>query len=48
MARVSLVRGDDRKANLRKALELIQDEIDLQGRRPFIDENKLISLNKKS
>jgi uncharacterized protein (DUF362 family) len=41
MARVSLVKGDDRKRNLRRALELINDDIDLKGRRPVIKVNFL-------
>ena len=39
MATVSLVKGDDRKGNLRKALELISGDIDLKGRRPVIKVN---------
>jgi uncharacterized protein (DUF362 family) len=39
MARVALMKGDDRKANIRRALELIADEIDLKGRRPIIKVN---------
>jgi uncharacterized protein (DUF362 family) len=39
MARVALVKGADRKANIRKALELIADDIDLKGRRPVIKVN---------
>jgi uncharacterized protein (DUF362 family) len=39
MTRVALVEGDDRKRNIRRALELIGDEIDLKGRRPVIKVN---------
>ena len=39
MARVALVKGADRKANIRKALELIADDIDLKGRLPVIKVN---------
>ena len=39
MVRVALVRGDDRKANVRKSLELISDEISPKGRRPIIKVN---------
>ncbi len=39
MARVALVKGDDRRKNLRKALELIVDDIHLQGRRLVIKVN---------
>jgi len=39
MVRVALVKGDDRKANIRQALELIADDIDLKGRRPVIKVN---------
>jgi uncharacterized protein (DUF362 family) len=39
MARVALVKGDDRRHNLRRALDLIGDQIDLQGRRPVIKVN---------
>ncbi len=39
MARVALVKGADRKANIRKALELIGDDIDLKGRHPVIKVN---------
>jgi uncharacterized protein (DUF362 family) len=39
MARVALVKGNDRGSNIRKALELISDDIDLQGRRPVIKVN---------
>lgn len=39
MGKVALVKGDDRKANIRKALELIADDIDLKGRRPVIKVN---------
>jgi len=39
MARVALVKGADRKANIRKALELVGDDIDLKGRHPVIKVN---------
>jgi uncharacterized protein (DUF362 family) len=39
MTRVVLVKGDNRKANVRQALERIADEIDLKGRRPVIKVN---------
>jgi len=39
MAKVALVKGDDRRANIRRALELIADDIDLKGRRPVIKVN---------
>jgi uncharacterized protein (DUF362 family) len=39
MVKVALVKGADRKANIRKALELIADDIDLKGRRPVIKVN---------
>lgn len=39
MAKVSLVKGNERKANIRQALELISDDIDLRGRRPVIKVN---------
>jgi uncharacterized protein (DUF362 family) len=39
MAKVALVKGNDRRKNLRQALEWIADEIDLQGRRPVIKVN---------
>jgi uncharacterized protein (DUF362 family) len=39
MGKVALVKGDGRKANIRKALELIADDIDLKGRRPVIKVN---------
>ena len=39
MAKVALVKGDDRPANIRRALELIADEINLKGRRPVIKVN---------
>lgn len=39
MAKVALVKGDDRKANIRRVLELIADDIDLKGRRPVIKVN---------
>jgi uncharacterized protein (DUF362 family) len=39
MARVALVKGNDRKANIRQALELIADDIDLKGCRPILKVN---------
>jgi len=39
MVRVALVKGDDRKANIRRALELIKDDIDLKAQRPVIKVN---------
>jgi uncharacterized protein (DUF362 family) len=39
MARVALVKGDDRRANIRQALELVSGDIDLKGRRPVIKVN---------
>jgi uncharacterized protein (DUF362 family) len=39
MAHVALVKGDDRRGNIRQALELIADQIDLKGRRPVIKVN---------
>jgi uncharacterized protein (DUF362 family) len=39
MARVALVKGDDRQRNIRMALDLIADQIDLKGRRPVIKVN---------
>ena len=39
MVRVGLVKGNDRIANIKKALELIADDIHLQGRRPVIKVN---------
>ena len=39
MARVALVKGNDRRENLRKALEQIAEDINLQGRRPVIKVN---------
>lgn len=39
MVKVSLVKGEDRKANIRQALELVADDIDLEGRRPVIKVN---------
>jgi uncharacterized protein (DUF362 family) len=39
MVKVSLVKGDERRANVRQALELIADDIDLRGRRPVIKVN---------
>lgn len=39
MAKVALVKGDDRRSNIRHALELIADEIDLKGRRPIVKVN---------
>ncbi|MFA5026833.1 MAG: DUF362 domain-containing protein [Candidatus Methylomirabilota bacterium] len=39
MAQVALVQGDDRRGNVRRALELLGDQIDLAGRRPVIKVN---------
>ncbi|MBU1206709.1 MAG: DUF362 domain-containing protein [Proteobacteria bacterium] len=39
MAKVALVKGDDRKANIRRALELIADDITPHGRRAVIKVN---------
>jgi uncharacterized protein (DUF362 family) len=39
MAQVALVKGDDRQGNIRRALDLIADQIDLKGRRPVIKVN---------
>jgi uncharacterized protein (DUF362 family) len=39
MARVALVKGNDRRGNIRKALEMIAGDISLQGRRPVIKVN---------
>ena len=39
MVKVSLVKGDDRKENIRRALELIKEDLRLQGRRPVIKVN---------
>ena len=39
MARVALVKGNDRRGNIRKVLELIAGDINLQGRRPVIKVN---------
>jgi uncharacterized protein (DUF362 family) len=39
MVCVALVKGDDRKANIRQALELIAAGIDLGGRRPVVKVN---------
>jgi uncharacterized protein (DUF362 family) len=39
MTQVSLVKGDNRKENIRQALELIGDDIDLGGRHPVIKVN---------
>lgn len=39
MARVAMVKGNDRRENLRKALEQIAEDINLQGRRPVIKVN---------
>jgi uncharacterized protein (DUF362 family) len=39
MVRVALVKGDDRKANIRQALEYIAEDIELEGRRPVIKVN---------
>jgi uncharacterized protein (DUF362 family) len=39
MTKVALVKGDDRKENIRRALELIGEDINLKGRRPVIKVN---------
>jgi len=39
MTKVALVKGDDRKTNILRALELISDDLDLNGRRPVIKVN---------
>lgn len=39
MPRVALVKGDDRRENIRKALEFIATDIDLKGRRPIVKVN---------
>jgi len=39
MTKVALVKGDDRKKNVQKALELVGEDINLQGRRPVIKVN---------
>lgn len=39
MPRVALVKGDDRKTNVRNALELIAGDVNLKGRRPVIKVN---------
>ncbi len=39
MVRVALVKGDDRPRNIRRALDLIADQINLGGRRPVIKVN---------
>ncbi len=45
MTRVALVKGDERKANIRQALELIAEDIDLKGRRPVIKVNFVSTYN---
>jgi uncharacterized protein (DUF362 family) len=39
MAQVTLVKGDDRRGNIRRALDLLGGQIDLKGRRPVIKVN---------
>ena len=39
MTKVALVKGEDRKENVRQALELVGGDIDLKGRRPVIKVN---------
>ena len=39
MSKVALIKGNDRKDNIRKALELIADEIQINGRHPVIKVN---------
>jgi uncharacterized protein (DUF362 family) len=45
MTRVALVKGDERKANIRHALELIAEDIDLKGRLPVIKVNFVSTYN---
>lgn len=45
MVKVALVKGDDRKANIRQTLELVADDIDLKGRRPVIKVNFVSTYN---
>ncbi len=45
MVKVALVKGDDRKANIRQTLELVADNIDLKGRRPVIKVNFVSTYN---
>ena len=45
MVKVALVKGENRKENVRKALEHIPDDIDLQGRRPIIKVNFVSTYN---
>ena len=39
MTKVALVKGEDRRKNIRTALENIRDDIDIKGRRPVIKVN---------
>jgi uncharacterized protein (DUF362 family) len=39
MTQVALVKGDDRRKNIRRALDLLGDRIDLKGRRPVVKVN---------
>ncbi len=39
MVQVALVKGDNRKANIRQALELIAEDVHLHGRRPVVKVN---------
>ena len=39
MVKVALAKGNDRKANIHRALELISDDIDFKGRHPVIKVN---------
>jgi len=39
MSKVALIKGEDRKDNIRKAMELIADEIQINGRHPVIKVN---------
>jgi len=39
MSKVALIKGEDRKDNIRQALELIADEIQINGRHPVIKVN---------
>jgi uncharacterized protein (DUF362 family) len=45
MKRVGLVKGDHRKENIRRALELIHEDVALRGRRPLIKVNFVSTLH---
>ena len=45
MVKVALVKGENRKQNIREGLELIADDVDLQGRRPVIKVNFVSTYN---